>query len=392
MSKEKAFLTHKSGKFTFSAHMDGEVITPKLWKAKSLFHSFADLPILPGLASRIDEEVIIKSLHGTAAIEGNPLSEEDVRSILAGTDGGEPLEEAKKRSRQEILNLKAGYAVLAADNREDIGSLFNETILQQLNKVITIGIPYELHFPGEYRNHIVKVGHTNFGGVYTPPKCLQDVKDLMVAFIEWINSKEILDLDPALRAVLAHYHLAAIHPFGNGNGRTARLLEAVILSRSGIAYAPQMLSNYYYRHMEDYFIAFRAVQKSKTHDMTPFVSFYLDGMIESFKVIKAKIVGGIRYLALKDHYDTLRREKKITARQYDLLRMLLTMEKEIILSVKALQHTPPFESLYRGVTAQTARNDINRLLSMRLLTETGQGLVLNALVLDSIQQRTPGMP
>jgi Fic family protein len=95
--------------------------------------------------------------------------------------------------------------------------------------------------PGQYRNHIVKVGNADHGNVYTPPKCLADIENLMREFLEWINSDSITSLNPILRAGLAHYNMGLIHPFGDGNGRTARLIEALLMKSSGIRYVPIML-------------------------------------------------------------------------------------------------------------------------------------------------------
>ncbi len=390
MESNFSFMTHKSGKFSFSSAHDVELVRKKTWEAESLFRSFIELPILPKLASRLDEETIIKSVHGTAAIEGNPLSEDEVGEIIKSGKAETQFEESKQRSLQEIINLKFAYVILtdakAGQDRFEI----TEDFIRRINSLITANINYELHEPGKYRNTPVKVGHSNYGGVYSPPKCLKDIKDLMNFFVSWINAEEIMNLGPMVRAALAHYHFATIHPFGNGNGRTARLLEAAILSAGGMLYAPKMLSNYYYRNMEDYFRSFRLVQKSRISDMTPFLIFYLNGMLESLRAIKESVLSDIRILALKDYCDTLRRDKILTKRQRDFLKLLLNMHKKVIFNAKNLPATSPFDLLYRQVTYNTAKNDINRLLGLNLIEPVEHGYRINLYALDG--DRRPNKP
>mgnify|MGYP002399908374 CR=1 FL=1 len=94
------------------------------------------------------------------------------------------------------------------------------------------------------RKNAGQAGNTAHGGIYTPPKILEDVRNLMKEFIQWINSDEIVRLSLFVRASLVHYHFCLIHPFWAGNGRTARLIEALMLQSAGIDYdVPRALSS-----------------------------------------------------------------------------------------------------------------------------------------------------
>ena len=81
----------------------------------------------------------------------------------------------------------------------------------------------------------------------------------MAKYIEWLNSDEILQLNPFIRAALAHYHFSLIHPFWDGNGRTARLIETAILEGANIKYVPKMLANIYYKNVDEYYISYNFV-------------------------------------------------------------------------------------------------------------------------------------
>ena len=125
----------------------------------------------------------------------------------------------------------------------------------------------------------MKVGNEEHGGVYTPPKILDDIKNLMKEFIDWINSPDVLQEDPVIRAACAHYYFALIHPFGDGNGRTARAIEAILLRSSGFRFVYNMLSNFYYKNIDDYFWSFSLAGRNKEGDITPFLEFFRKGLL-----------------------------------------------------------------------------------------------------------------
>lgn len=371
----KKVLTFKSGKFVFSRKFDRDKLLMPVIEAQILYKTVSYLPILPNLAEKLEEEIIRRSIFGTAAIEGNPLNEEEVDRILSQPESTEKLEQAK----QEIRNLKAAYDFVAS--LQSSGSPFEltEEIVKKVHHIITKDIEYRYNRPGHYRDHIIKVGNEEHGGIYTPPKILADIKTLMKEFISWINSKEITEEEPSIRAGLAHYHLALIHPFGDGNGRAARLIEALLLRTAGIKYVPIMLSNFYYRNMDEYFWTFSNSIKNKENDVTPFMEFFFRGVIDSLEDIRERITSLIRTLALRDYYSFLKGEKAITQRQHDLLTILL--EQLQPLRLVDLLHKPPFNILYGKVSERTARRDLKKLLDNKLLNLEGNNYTLNLRVL-----------
>ena len=225
------------------------------------------------------------SIFGTAAIEGNPLTEEKVGEIISESD--RPA--YQENPEIEIANLKKAYDFIKSLKNTEKPFNLEEDLIKEVHTLVTINAKYELNNPGRYRNHKVQVGDQRHGGMHTPPKCLEDVQKLMKEYVKWINSGELQETDTPIRAALAHYYLGLIHPFGDGNGRTARLIEALIMQNGGIRYVPVMLSNYYYRNIDDYFRAFSNSIRSKEHDVTPFIEFVLDGCIESSREIKDRI-------------------------------------------------------------------------------------------------------
>src|SRR5207253_1361217 len=116
----------------------------------------------------------------------------------------------------------------------------NAETIKVLNLLVLDGLETEEHVvPGEFRHDSVVVGN-----VYKAPDH-RDVDYLVDRLCQWLESLDFYDTDTemafvkvAAAAVLAHLYLAWIHPFGDGNGRTARLIEFVLLVRSGLVPAP----------------------------------------------------------------------------------------------------------------------------------------------------------
>lgn len=361
-------MTFKSGKFYFSEQFDHQKINELLIRAIVLNETIVDLPILPKLSSRLEPEIMYSSISGTAAIEGNPITEEDVKRIAEGQE----VEGYTKKDKQEIINLIKAYSLLSDIDSTDNPFILTEDLICELHKIITDQVPDEHNILGQYRNGIVYVGDKAHGGIYTPPKILDDIRNLMKEFVSWINSDEIMKTDPFIRAAIAHYHFCIIHPFWDGNGRTARLIEAIILQAANIKYVPKELSNFYYRNVDNYYIAFSKSIKLKK-DVTPFLEFFLNAAVNSLTKIKESIVYFIRIFSLREYYTFQKQQRIITKRQFDLLSLLLDYPVNFTFNIKSLLSGPPFSFLYNKVSTQTARRDLIKLSRMNLIVLDNEG-------------------
>jgi Fic family protein len=180
-------------------------------------------PIVPRWEAELRREALVRSAHHSTSIEGNPLSLDEVTDLLAGRDVL-----AHPRDRQEVLN----YAeVLRYIDRRFLGQerpVTEETILH-LHALVVKDVlpPAEV---GQYRRIPVVVGVPATGEVVYRPPDWEDVPRLMAGLVAWLNSPETAALMPVLEAGIVHYELVHIHPFTDGNGRTARALATLILA------------------------------------------------------------------------------------------------------------------------------------------------------------------
>ncbi len=375
----KKVMTFKSGKFAFSSNYSLAEVEPLEIEFRLICEALKELPILPRQAHDFEIELIRKSIFSTAAIEGNPLQEKEVAEIIDNISE-EELVGTKKR---EIHNLKKAYDQLSHITPKS-KFILSEGFIKKIHKTVTNQLNYDSCVPGSYRNHIVKVGDKQHGGVDTPPKCLKDIQNLMAEYILWFNSESIQSLPPIIRSAIAHYYLALIHPFADGNGRTARLIEAAVLMAAGIKYLPIMLSNYYYKEIDEYFISISLSRKSKTNDITPFVRFVLKGAIYSLKEVKNYITSYLRKSALQNYFTELLDLKVITRRQVELLNLLIEFPDNKVVTINGIQRELPFRTLYAKVSDRTARRDLVKLHELKLLSATESGYRLDRQILNAL--------
>lgn len=157
----------------------------------------------------------------------------------------------RDRDEREVSNYYK-----AADKAETVASLkrpFREHDIQVLHGLTHAGRPK----PSSYRDGQNVIRDSADGGiVYMPPEA-KDVPVLMQELVEWIN-KEMIDknIPMPIIAALAHYQFATIHPYYDGNGRTARLLTTMILQRGGYGLkGVYSLEEYYAKNLQGYYAA-----------------------------------------------------------------------------------------------------------------------------------------
>ena len=222
--------------------------------------------LMPKHEAWITRDVRIRRASGTTRIEGATLDEEAVRKLERSNQAGRPSEE-----EQENLNALQAYDFIDfLSDQHDI--TLDELVIRQLNREFMKGFSDTLT-PGSYRRGENKVG------MYTPPN-QGDVPSPMRSFALWLREDQ--ELHPVIKSGLAHIHLIAIHPFWDGNGRTARGLSTLILQRSPFALRKLLsLETALFDTRDEYFAAIeRTLGKSfePDYDATPWLEFFVEVM------------------------------------------------------------------------------------------------------------------
>ncbi len=181
-------------------------------------HRWTDIALWPAARSA--------TVAGSTGIEGNPLGPEDVDAVLAGHPG-----ERSTPDMRDVLNYNGALDLAnAAALRPDFE--WSQELLRRLNATILAGLPDDER--GEYRT-----GPVTVGGIFVPPDATR-LPALMRELVEWLRADDLRQ-HTVVRAGLTHLNVVSIHPWTNGNGRTARVAGSLALMRRGIS-APELVN------------------------------------------------------------------------------------------------------------------------------------------------------
>jgi len=234
--------------------------------------------IIPKWEATLRREAIVRSTHSSTHIEGNQLNLEEVRDLLDGKEV-----EARPRDKQEVINYKK---VL-----DYIDKIYNHKITEKTIKEINRITLENIQEGGEYRK-IQNVISEKKGGiervVYTPPSP-KEVPLLMQEFVDWLNSLEVKEVSPILVSGIVHFKLVDIHPFLDGNGRTARALATLILYKGGYETKKLFsLEEYYDKDLEKYYYSIQFV-RDNNYDLTSWLEYFIKGIALEFERIEKEI-------------------------------------------------------------------------------------------------------
>jgi len=239
-------------------------------------------PFIPKWEVSLRREAIIRSAHSSTAIEGNRLSLEQVSDLAYGREVM-----AARKDKQEVLNY---LKVLESIDKLTASKRIIEQNLLQIHKMVTQETLENPSDCGVYRTRYVVVGNRLTGEVVFRPPANEDVPKLMKALIAWVNSNETQSLDPIIEAGIAHYEFVRIHPFVDGNGRTARVLAALILYLMGFDTKQFFcLDDYYDSDRPSYYRILRSVDQ-KTLDITRWLEYFVEGVKVSIAAVKDSVV------------------------------------------------------------------------------------------------------
>ena len=259
-------------------------ITPKINKALveiERVRGFLDAVKLKDdwIADMKQKALILESHHSTH-IEGTALSLEQAKSIL---EGGK-VKGVNRDDERELLNYKKAMDFISKYLGKD--DPVSEGIVRELHKILVKGVRGENADQGNYRkiqNYVVNSRTREV--VYTPPAPL-DVPHLMREFTDWVSKAE--DVSPILVAGIAQFQFVHIHPFIDGNGRTARLLSTLILYKTGYDFKRLFtISEYYDKDRLSYYQAIQTVRKNNM-DMTTWLEYFVGGLRSQMTEIQAK--------------------------------------------------------------------------------------------------------
>jgi Fic family protein len=289
-------------------------ITRTLLQIEAARQAIAELPIDVAMLKSLRETARLATTHYSTQIEGNRLALPEVRNALAGARFPDRArDEAEVKNHFKALELMEALARRPGPVTEDQIRRLHGLIMTGRNK----GTPYR-----RVQNVIRDASSGRI--VYLPPEA-KDVAPLMTAMAQWINVEiEAGEWPVPIIAGLAHYQFATIHPYIDGNGRTARLLTTLILHKAGFGLKGiYSLDEYYAKNLPAYYKALTVGPTHNYHDgraeadVTPFIDYFCSGMADAFSKVRAAAQPGLAR-GVADQSATLR---DIDPRQRRLLEL-----------------------------------------------------------------------
>lgn len=331
---------------------------------------------------KIDALNILRAVQGTTGIEGIELSEDEVERVLEAAPGERALSPGREREEKEVRNAANVMRYVADLVRSSPATPMTEELICHIHELTTEGIDYENNVPGRYRHHSARAG------TYVPPRTAAEIQRLMAEFIEWFNLGQASQWPPAVRAIAAHFYVVSIHPFGDGNGRTARAVEAFLLFKGGInARGFYSLANYYYRNRDgDYIRLLDHVRFETQGDLTPFVRFGLRGLVEELEGVHKAVIDEVRIISFRDYArERLMEHGRLGTKTGErMYHFLLGLAGEPSVSLRALRRGSHWLSQhYQGVTGKTLSRDLNFLRVHELVVVDGDEIRANLGVMDA---------
>ena len=313
-----------------------------------------NVPIAAQWESQLRHEALIRSAHHSTSIEGNPLSLEEVTDLLEGI-----AVTVHPREKREVLNYVEvlDYVDLEYQNRPE--KPIAEDMICRLHQLLMSGILPE-HEAGRYRQVPVIVGIPATGEVRFRPPDWNQVPGLMADLVAWLNSPLTDALMPVLHAGVAHYECVRIHPFVDGNGRTARALATLILYKRDFDTRRFFaIEEYYNLDRQSYYDVLAATDQSS--DLTEWLEYFVQGIAVEMVRLEQRIT--TLQQIVQRTVGTEIAVQGLNARQIRALEFLL----------REPRLTTSLYSQWNRVSRATAQRDLADLIAKGLLQQRGVG-------------------
>jgi Fic family protein len=295
-----------------------------------------DLSWVPAL----QKDSRVRNVHASTAIEGNPLTLEQVRALEAGRE----LPAEGLRSQREVTNYFAGLRYVEKMCRKP-DTVIRHDHLFELHRILA-GEVMDQGAAGAYRTIPVQVGS------HLPPNP-DDVSPLMFELLTWWN-EQARELSPILSSAILHYRFEDIHPFADGNGRTGRALALWELYRRGFdTHHIFSVDEYYWDDRPGYYAALEQV-RHEGEDLSRWLEYCAIGLRQTLERVWLRV-------------------QKFQTNPESGSRITLTPKQEKLLHLLGEQGSMAPAEIWQALdlSRQGAMNIINPLLEAGLIVKVG---------------------
>lgn len=322
--------------------------------------------LVPAWEAKFRDEALTRTVHYGTKIEGNDLTKEQAQQVVrleGAMDSRAVMKEtgliARERDIQEVINYRNVIRWIDAQQASTTNKLFSVDTLKTLH-TLTMQRLIEDKYVGAFRDKQVIVKSATSAEIVFRPPVSVEVPFLVNDFFGWLTSDPALSMHPIFRAAITHYQLVFIHPFIEGNGRTARGLATLVLYTGGYDFKKFFsIEQYFDADVDQYYQALLSVQQSQLHDMTYWLEYFCYGLAVEIEKIKQQVLKLSKDLKLKQQ---LGEQVALSERQIILLELLQNQGE--ITSQDAQAALPQ-------VSVDTILRDIKDLIAKRVIEKYG---------------------
>ncbi|MGR3913983.1 MAG: Fic family protein [Gammaproteobacteria bacterium] len=346
----------------------------QLGQCRALISALSMVPLRPEVKQEMMQVSLVKGAQASTAIEGNTLTEREVKKIL---EGGH-LSESKAYQEQEVNNiLRAMKQIAQAALTRASPEIITPELLLRYHQMAGKDLPAPFNaVPGQFAQSQRVVA-----GYRCPPpgRRKNQVEGLVAQLCQWLQTEFHFTSgsqtfrDGIIQSIVTHLYIEWIHPFDDGNGRTGRLVEFYLLLRAGVpAICAHILSNHYNDTRPEYYAHIR--QSQHAQELTAFIAYavtgFLDGLREIWVTASDELLSRAWRGYVYDKFAAIKWSKPTFHRRRELL---LGMSVDAEYDLETIQNASPnVARAYAGVNISTIKRDIRSLLDAELLANTPQ--------------------
>lgn len=340
----------------------------ELGQCDAIVEAIRDMPLRPEHYQRLLRVSLIKGAQATTAIEGNTLTVDEIEQISDGAS----LPPSRKYQEIEVRNVLRAMNEL----REEIAAemkpeLICSSLLLRFHELI--GRDLGEHFdavPGKFRTDQRVVGKYRCPDAREVPRLVDRLCEWLPAEFGYATGNQSFT-DAVIQAIVTHVYIEWIHPFGDGNGRTGRLVEFYILLRAGLPdIASHILSNFYNQTRPEYYRQLDLAGKNR--DLSGFIAYAVKGFRDGLQGTLAGIQRNQLAIAWRtfiyDKFADLRyRKRNVFKRRRELA---LHLSVEYPLSLEEIPgSSPELARAYAGLSPRTLLRDLEVLQKIGLIVQ-----------------------
>lgn len=233
-------------------------------------------PLIPAYEKKFKNEMAVRTIYHATHLEGSGLTLNEAQRIVDGEKIA-----AGEREVQEVINYRNVLRYLEEVGKEaekDPVFTFKESQLLRIHSLVVERVIAKAD-AGKFRNVQVVLKNSGNGEVVFRPPPAPEVPFYVEELLNWLNQTKGQEIHPVFCAGIGLYFLYTVHPFIEGNGRTARGFANLVLFVRGYGVKRLFsLEEYFDSHSQEYYQALSASDKTHSHlfqrDLTPWLEFF----------------------------------------------------------------------------------------------------------------------